>query len=492
MIRFDRITKRYPGVVALDEVSFEVQRATCHALVGENGAGKSTLGKILAGIVRPDDGRILLDDKELILRSPADAKRHGIAIVHQELLFCEHLSVAENLFLAEMPTARGVLDGKAMIREAERALAAVGASFDPRETVGSLSISKQQLVQIAAALNQGARILVFDEPTSSLTSAETDRLLELIRNLVKDGVTCLYVSHRLEEIFAICQYITVLRDGKHIRTTPASETSQDEVVHAMIGRELEEDIHRAPDPPTDQPFVQVEGLTRPGLFEDVSFEIRRGEILGLAGLVGSGRSEVAETLFGLHGEARGTVRLGGRTVTPRTPAQALANGIGLIPEDRKRHGLVLTMSVAENVSLPILRRLSPWGVVRTREETALTRDFIERLRIRTPSEHTVVAHLSGGNQQKVVLAKWLAANCDFLLIDEPTRGVDVGAKAEIHELIRSLAREGKAILLISSDMPELFALCHRLLVLREGRAVGELPRSAFSPAPLLRLMTGLA
>jgi ABC-type sugar transport system ATPase subunit len=309
--------------------------------------------------------------------------------------------------------------------------------------------------------------------------------------LVANGVTCLYVSHRLEEVFATCDHITVLRDGKQIQTTRADETNPDEVVRAMIGRELEEDIQRPPHSPQEEVLVEVSNLTSAPRFRGISFQIRRGEILGLAGLVGSGRTEVAEALFGLDPAARGGLTLAGRPLKIRHPAEALANRMGLVPEDRKRHGLVLALSVAANITLPILGSLSRFGVLRSRQEEELARGFIERLRIRTPSGHTTVASLSGGNQQKVVLAKWLAANCDFLMIDEPTRGVDVGAKAEIHGLIRGLAAEGKAILLISSDMPELFALCHRLLVLREGRLAGELARDAFDAEHALRLMTGL-
>lgn len=490
-IVFENISKSYPGVKALDDVSFSVAAGTCHGLVGENGAGKSTLGKVLAGIVKADAGRVLVNENPMHLASPAHALDQGIGIVHQELLFCEDLSVAENVCLSELPGRFGLVDWREMRRIAQERLDAVGAPVNPDVRVKDLSISKQQLVQVAASLGRGARVLVFDEPTSSLTPAETRTLLSLVRRLVADGVTCIYISHRLEEVFEVCDHVTVLRDGRVVLSAPITDVTRDDVVRAMIGRELEEDSRRPLPVPKGNIAVEVESLSRPGKFRDVSFSIAEGEILGLAGLVGSGRTEIAEALFGLHKAVTGALRLRGADVPFRGPGHALRRGVGLVPEDRKRHGLILTMNVAENITLPSLHRLTTMGVVRSSEERALARQYASLLRIRAPSLDTTVATLSGGNQQKVVIAKWLAAQCDFLMIDEPTRGIDVGAKAEIHDLVRSLATEGKAILLISSDMPELFSLCHRIAVIKDGAVQGFLERDEFDEERILRMMAGV-
>ena len=503
-VAFESISKSYPGVQALDDVSFSVAAGSCHGLVGENGAGKSTLGKILAGIVRADAGRVLLNDVPVHLASPLDALSQGIGIVHQELLFCEDLSVAENVCLSELPGRFGLVDWREMYAITQERLAAVGAKVDPEARVGDLSISRQQLVQVAASLGRGARVLVFDEPTSSLTPSETRTLLALVRRLVADGVTCIYISHRLEEVFEVCSTVTVLRDGKVVQTapisrpqeggfgvSPISNVTHDDVVRWMIGRELQEDSRRSPPMPKESTVVEVRALSSEGKFRDVSFTIAEGEILGLAGLVGSGRTEIAEALFGLDKSVAGSLRFRGEDVPFRGPGYALRRGIGLVPEDRKRHGLVLTMNVAENISLPSLHRLATLGVLRSSEERALAKRYADLLRIRAPGIETNVATLSGGNQQKVVIAKWLAAQCDFLIIDEPTRGVDVGAKAEIHDLVRGLASEGKAILLISSDMPELFTLCRRIAVIKDGAVQGFLSREEFDEERLLRMMAGV-
>jgi ABC-type sugar transport system ATPase subunit len=488
---FENVSKRYPGVRALDDVSFSVEAGSCHGLVGENGAGKSTLGKILAGIVKADAGRVLLNGSPVHFASPADALRQGIGIVHQELLFCEDLTVAENVCLSDLPGRFGLVDWREMRRIAAERLAAVGAKVDPGVRVGDLSISKQQLVQIAASLGRGARVLVFDEPTSSLTPSETRTLLALIRRLVADGVTCIYISHRLGEVFDVCSAVTVLRDGKVVQTVRAEQARPDDVVRWMIGRELEEDIRKAPIEPKESILVEVRSLSSPGKFSDVSFSIAEGEILGFAGLVGSGRTEIARALFGIDRTVTGSLLLRGERVPFRGPGHALRRGIGLVPEDRKRHGLVLTMNIAENITLPSLHRLTTLGVVRASEERALAQKYVDLLRIRAPGIETNVATLSGGNQQKVVIAKWLAAQCDFLIVDEPTRGVDVGAKAEIHDLIRDLAAKGKAILLISSEMPELFALCNRIAVIKDGSVQGFLSREEFDEERLLRMMAGV-
>jgi ABC-type sugar transport system ATPase subunit len=483
------LSKSFPGVQALKGVSLDVRAGSCHALVGENGAGKSTLGKVLAGLVQPDEGEILYEGRPVHFRSPREALAHGIGMVHQELLFCENLSVAENLNLGALPAKGPFVDAREMHRRAAEWLAAIGASLDTRQKLGELPIGKQQLVQIAGAIGRGARVLIFDEPTSSLSRAETERLYALVRRLRADaGVTCLYVSHRLEEIFELCDRVTVLRDGEVVGTEEIGDLNRDDLVRMMIGRELGQIA-----PPKANPghvLLEVDGLTSSGKFHDVSFRLCEGEILGFAGLVGSGRTEVAEALFGLDPRAVGRIWVEGTSVIPQSPAHAKRLGLGLVPEDRKRHGLVLAMCARENVSLPSLQSLSRLGWVRSRAERQVVRKYFESMRVRAPHQDTPTLALSGGNQQKLVLAKWLATDCNVLLVDEPTRGVDVGAKTEIHQLIQDLAAEGKGILLISSDLPELLAMATRILVFREGGLVGEVAHAAATEESLMRLMAG--
>ena len=378
-----------------------------------------------------------------------------------------------------------------MEARARAMLADIAPEIDVRALVAGLTVSQQQMVQIAAAVGQGARVIVFDEPTSSLTRHETERLYALIRGLLAQGVTCLYVSHRMEEIYDLCDTITVLRDGRHVLTRAARELPEKDLVQAMIGRPLEEYFPAHLEAPPGEERLRVEGLSSPGRFRDVSFTLRAGEIVGLAGLVGSGRSELAQALFGLDPRATGRVILGGVPLPLGDPRLALERGLGYVPEDRKKQGLVLGLSVLENTTLPILKRLARLTFVDQAAERALAREQGDRLRVKAPSLDAVVAGLSGGNQQKVVLAKWLAARCRVLLLDEPTRGVDVGAKAEIHGLVDALAAEGNAVLLISSELPEILRLSTRVLVLREGRLVGELPRAEVTQEGLLRLMAGL-
>ena len=491
MYRVDRITKRFPGVVALDDVSFEIARGSCHALCGENGAGKSTLGKIIAGIYEPDDGRIVIDGRPVRFGGPTDALAAGVAIVHQELAFCDNLSVAENLCLGTLPSAFGLLAKREMRQRADAMLAPIGAAIDVRAPVGELTIGQQQMLQIAAAMGQGARLIVFDEPTSSLSQHEAERLYALIGELKERGVTCIYVSHRLEEVFRLCGTITVLRDGRHVATVPSSSVTRASLVEMMIGRRLEEYFPGHVNAAPGEELLRVENLTSPAGFSGVSFSVRAGEVVGFAGLVGAGRSEVAQAIFGLDGAATGQISVRGRPVRVDSAARAIALGIGLVPEDRKRQGLVLSMNVLDNATLSILRRLARFGFITGAAERQTAQPFFERLRLKTPRLDTLAAALSGGNQQKIVLTKWLAARCPVLILDEPTRGVDVGAKAEIHALVDELAAAGNAIVLISSEMPEVLNLSTRILVFRAGRIVGELSRADASQDALMRLMAGV-
>lgn len=490
-VRFEGITKRFPGVVALNGVSFEVEAGCCHAVCGENGAGKSTLGKILAGIQRPDAGRLLLDGREVSFASPREALDAGVAMVHQELAFCENLTVAENLCLGQLPARWAFVTRPALRQRAGEMLSAIGASIDPERRMETLSVAEQQLVQIAAAVGRGARVIIFDEPTSSLSEGEAGQLYALLARLGERGVTVLYVSHRMQEIFRLCGSVTVLRDGQHVSTQPIASLDESALVRMMIGRHVEqyfpEHVHAAP----GEELLRVEGLSRPGRFHDVSFSLRAGEVLGFAGLVGAGRSEIAQAIFGLDPLATGSVFVRGRRVQIRNPRDAMALGMGFVPEDRKRQGLVLPMRARENTTLPTLSSLARFGWVRRSAEREVAQTYINRLRVRTHSMDAATAGLSGGNQQKLVLAKWLAAKSNILLLDEPTRGVDVGAKAEIHAWIDRLASEGAAVLLISSELPELLNLSTRMLVLRAGRVVGEVTRERATQDGLLRLMAGL-
>ncbi len=490
-LEFHGIEKSFPGVRALEDVSFGVGKGTCHALMGENGAGKSTLGKILAGVQTADGGRMVLDGREIAPRNPMEAREAGIAMVHQELAFCPNLSVAENLCLGALPSAMGWLGRRRMRERAVSMLREVGADLDPDAPVGALSTGHEQLVQIAAAVGTGARVIVMDEPTSSLSVSEGENLFRLVGSLKERGITVLYVSHRMEEIFRLCDAITVLRDGRHVATQAARDVGAGGLVRQMVGRDVTflQPGHVARD--LGEEVLRVRGLCSPGKFRDVSFSLRRGEIVGMAGLVGAGRSEVATALFGLDPHATGEVAVHGRPLRLGRPWEAMAAGMGLLPEDRKRQGLVLAMNCRENTSLAVLDRMARAGFVDGRRERGLAGGYIRRLNVRTPGMESGVAGLSGGNQQKIALAKWLARDCSVLIVDEPTRGVDVGAKAEIHGLLDELACRGLAILLISSELPEVMKLGRRVLVMRGGRIVAEVPREGLGAGHLMRCMAGV-
>ena len=491
-LEFDRITKGFPGVLALDRVTFGVEQGECHALIGENGAGKSTLGKILAGVYTADAGAIRIGGEEVHPKDPLAARRLGIAIVHQELAFCPNLSVAENLCLGDPPRRWGLLQRKELHRRARAMLEEIEAEIDETLPIGQLSTGQEQMVQIAAALGVSARIIVMDEPTSSLSVQESEHLFELIERLKLRGITILYVSHRMEEIFRLCDRITVLRDGCHIATEAKTATTPERVIHQMIGREVKTSTPRHLERELGEEVLRVEDLSSPGKFRDIHFTIREGEVLGLAGLVGAGRSEVAQAIFGLDHSATGKILFRGEPLHPGDLKTALNRGIGYLPEDRKRQGLVLTMNCRENGSLSALPLLSSAGFVRKGHERALVARYIDQLRVKTPGLEAPISGLSGGNQQKIALAKWLARHCKLLIVDEPTRGVDVGAKAEIHRLLDELACEGVALLVISSELPEIMGLARRIIVLREGAQMGELTRDELSQPALMRLMAGLS
>ena len=489
-IRLCNVTKRFPGMVALRNVSFDVAAGACHAICGENGAGKSTLGRILAGLHQPDDGVVEIDGASVRFASPRDALAAGVAMVHQELAFCDNLTVGDNLCLRSLPHRFGHIRQGALRARALELLEATGAQIDPDRPMASLSVAEQQVVQIAAAVGEGARIIIFDEPTSSLGEAETQRLYALMSALRARGVTQLFVSHRMHEIFSLCDTVTVLRDGEHVDTRATRELSESTLVRMMIGRELPEYFATHAATPRGDEWLRVDGLTSPGRFRDVSFAVHAGEVVGLAGLVGAGRSEIARAIFGLDPLATGQLRVHGRPVSIRHPRDAMGHGIGFVPEDRKRQGLVLGMRARENATLPSLSRFARAGWVSRHAERTAVRASFARVSLHAGTE-AAVASLSGGNQQKVVLSKWLTVASDLLILDEPTRGVDVSAKAELHAWIDQRAAEGAAVLLISSDLPELLTLSSRILVLRDGRLRGEMSREDATQDSLLRLMAGL-
>lgn len=488
------ICKSFPGVKALDDVRLAVRRGRLHALLGENGAGKSTLINILAGVFPPDAGEVLLDGQPVTFRNPRHAREAGIAIIFQELNLVPDLSVAQNMFLGREPLTRaGLVDDARMNREAAFWLRRLRLAIDPRTPVGRLRVGQQQVVEIAKALSLNARVIIMDEPTSAITEQEVAVLFELIGQLKQDGVAIIYITHKFDELPAIADDLTVLRDGRFIDSRPVPEISRDEIVRLMVGRRLSDLYSRSQAEPRGE-LLRVEGLslvhrTRASEFivRDVSFELQRGEVLGCFGLMGAGRTELLETLFGLHpNRARGRVYLAGRPVWFDSPRQAIDAGLVLAPEDRKREGLVLSLSVAANTSLACLDQTERLGFLNASRESDLAGRYVSRLRIKTPSIHRIARFLSGGNQQKVVLAKWLATQPEVLLLDEPTRGIDIAAKREIYELMDELVAAGLGVVLVSSELPEVLAVADRIMVMCEGRKTAEFARPDATEEKLMK------
>lgn len=492
VIRMNAIEKRFPGVHALRAARFDLMAGEVHALMGENGAGKSTLMKILSGIYAPDSGSIWVNGEEVRIAGPRAAQALGIGIIHQELALMPDLTVAQNIFIGREPRSRwGVLDEAQLNRDAEAIFAAMKVPLDPRAEVRSLTIAKQQMVEIAKALSFRSRILIMDEPTAALNDAETEELFAIIRQLKSEGVALVYISHKMDEIRRISDRVTVMRDGAYVGTVAAAETPIETIISMMVGRELDQSAAEIPDLSSAPVALAVNGLRRGRMVRDVSFDLRKGEILGFAGLMGAGRTEVARVIFGADPREAGDIKVHGRLRSIRSPRDAVAAGIGYLSEDRKHFGLALGIDVRGNIALTSLERFSD-RFLRV-DEPALARvaaDYIASLAIRTPSDRQEVRLLSGGNQQKVVIAKWLLRDCDILIFDEPTRGIDVGAKAEIYRLLQSLAAAGKAIIVISSELPEVLRLSHRIAVMCEGRLTGILPGGpATSQQEIMRLAT---
>jgi ABC-type sugar transport system ATPase subunit len=489
MIELRNISKHFGGVRALTDVSLRIDRGHVHGLMGENGAGKSTLGKVLSGIHTPDTGEILLDGKPHRFRSPADALAAGVGMVHQELAFCPDLSVAENLCMGHYPRRRGLVDRAAMRMRASQLLQEIGLSIDVDRPMRDLSTAQEQGVQIAAAVGTNARVIVFDEPTASLSARESEALFELIGKLKARGITLIYVSHRMPEVLALCDTISVLRDGAYVGELSRGQATHEKLVEMMTGRVINMDRTggtRSPGPVR----LAVRGLCSPGKFSDISFDVRAGEIVGVAGLVGAGRSEVACAIFGLDARVSGKVLVDDKPLKLGSVTRSIGAGISLVPEDRKRQGLVLSMSVRHNTTLASLDLISTGPILNLARDECTASDMVTRLGTKTASIDTPVRQLSGGNQQKVVIGKWLARSGVVLIVDEPTRGVDIGAKQVIHQLLDRLARQGTAILMISSELPELLASADRILVMREGRLLTDVPSANADEQILLRLMVG--
>ena len=497
-LKVEEVSKRFGVVRALDRVSLDVERGEILALVGENGAGKSTLTRIIGGAESADSGRVELEGFPQATSSPVAALAAGISIVYQHLNLSAELTVAGNLFLGREPRRglRGVDDG-AMNAAAAVWLERLGAGFPPEALVADLSPSERQLAEIARGLSHDPKLLILDEPTAALAAHSADRLFDLLRELAAEGLSVIYITHELAHVFELADRVTVLKDGQETLTKPIAATDRDEVIQAMVGRAVGNLFppRRQPLQPGSAPALEVRDLTLPGYFEEISLALAPGEVLGIGGLIGSSRSRLAKAIFGVSpersmGPLRGEILVGGEPFTPSGPRAAVRRGIGFVPEDRKTAGLVLSATVAENIALPQLERLATAGVIRRGAEERIAAEQVEALRIKTPSLGADVGDLSGGNQQKVVLAKWLARGCEVLILDEPTPGVDVGAKAEIYALIRGLSEAGTAVLLISSDLPELIGLSDRVVVMSRGRLAAELDRESASEESVMRAAFG--
>ena len=487
-VEFHGVSKTFPGVRALEDVSFAVRRGEARALIGENGAGKSTLLKVLSGVHPPDAGSVVLDGCERVFCSTAEALDAGVAVIHQELQLVPEMSVAENLYLGHLPSRLGVVDRLRLHEAARRDLERLGEDIDPAIRVGRLPIAQRQMVEIAKALTRGARVLALDEPTSSLSAREVDRLFATVAELKRNGCAVLYVSHRMDELFRVCDSATVLRDGRHVETFLSLEgVSHDLLVNRMVGRDIEDVFDYRPSTQKET-AMEVVGVEGPGLSRPASFTVAKGEVVGLFGLIGAGRSELLRLVFGAEPMQAGVVKVGDRQVQISSPHDSIRSGVAFCPEDRKKDGIVPTASVLENLNLVARGRTARLGfVVDDAWEKRNAQDQIERLGIRTPSVTQKIVNLSGGNQQKTILARWLSEDVNVLLLDEPTRGVDVGAKSEIYAIIRDLADRGVGVVLASSDLPEALGVADRLLVMREGAIVASIARGEAGEEDVLRL-----
>ncbi|MEZ4642655.1 MAG: sugar ABC transporter ATP-binding protein [Chloroflexota bacterium] len=485
------ISKSFGGVHALNHVQMEVYAGEVHALLGENGAGKSTLIKTMTGVYQPDSGEIYLHGELIRFAGPRDAQQHGIGAIYQEPSLFPDLDIAENIMAGRQPMRNGRIDWRSMHREARNVLQQLGVGLDPRIKARNLSVAQQQTVEIARALSLNAKLLIMDEPTSSLTLTEVEELFRIIRQLRDTGTAIIFISHRLEELFAVADRVTILRDGQYVGTREMSGVQTEDLIQMMVGRQIDE-LFPKQEAAIGETLLEVADLTVSGKFENVTFSLRAGEILGLAGLIGAGRTDVARSLFGIQPAQSGTIKVNGHAVTIRSPQQAMELGLGFVPEDRQHHGLVLPMSIADNITLPILPRYATAGWVREQETKRVAAAAAKKLEVKSAGITQKAKELSGGNQQKVVLAKWLETGPRILILDEPTRGIDVGTKAAVHQLMSDLASQGVAILMISSELPEILGMSDRILVMREGHITGEFMRAEATQEKLMAAATASA
>ena len=488
LLSAEGVRKAFPGVVALDDVQFRLRRGTVHALMGENGAGKSTLMKILAGIYTPDEGEVLLKGQKIRLQSPLDALENGIAMIHQELNLMPFMTVAENIWIRREPKNRfGFVDHAEMRRLTADLFTRLNIAIDPETQVRDLSVANRQMVEIAKAVSYESDVLIMDEPTSALTEREVAHLFEIIRDLRSQGIGIVYITHKMSELFETADEFSVFRDGKYIGTHASTDVTRDDIIRMMVGREITQMFPKE-EVPIGDVVLSVKNLNLKGVFHDVSFEVRAGEILGVAGLVGSGRSNVAETIFGVTPASSGTIEINGKPVTIDSPTTAIRNRMAFLTEDRKDTGCLLILDVLENMQIAVLQdRFVKNGFVAEREVTAVCEEMSRKLRVKTPTLGERVENLSGGNQQKVLIGRWLLTNPRILILDEPTRGIDVGAKAEIHRFVTELARDGVAVIMISSEMPEVLGMSDRIMVMHEGRVTGFLDRAEATQVKVMEL-----
>ena len=491
-LEMKNISKAYPGVKALENVDFDLKKGEVHALVGENGAGKSTLMKILSGFHKKDSGEIHINGKAIDINNPRAAISRGISTIYQDIIAVPYISVAENILMGDRPRNKfGIIRWKELDRKVKKLLKELSIELDTNQTVSNLSTAQQQLVEIVKALSIDSKIIIMDEPTAPLTEDEKNILFAIINSIRKKGVSVIYISHRMEEIFEIADRVTVLRDGKKIVTRPVQATSHDEIIKYMIGREIDEMFTHKKAAVADRVIMKINNFAKARYFKDIDFELHEGEILGFAGLVGAGRSELMKAIFGILNKDSGEVYLNGKKVEIRSPKKAIRLGIGLVPEDRKIEGLILDLPVDQNISIADLKNVSKFGILMSRTESRLANGFVKSLAIKCYRLSQKVMNLSGGNQQKVIIARWLALNPKILILDEPTKGIDVGSKAEIHRLIMDIAQRGTSVILISSEMTEILKMSNRIIIMKEGSIVNEVSGKDANEEIILRNMTGI-
>lgn len=483
------ITKQFPGTKALDHVQMQVRKGEVHALCGENGAGKSTLMNIIGGVFPPTEGQIFFEGKEIFLKSPKEAQDIGIGFVHQELSLCPHLTAAENIYIGRLPHHRDRIDFKTLFSDSDQILSRFGANFSSRTLVSDLNVSEQQIIEIAKAVSLNCKFLILDEPTSSLTERETRKLFEIIKDLREQGISILYISHRMPEIFAVCDKVTVFKDGTYVVSMETKETTADDIINAMVGRKIQ-NMYPPKSSKIDGEILKVEGLSSKGVFEDVSFSLHKGEILGFAGLVGAGRSEIMRAMCGIDPKSSGEVTLNGQKKNFKNYRDAVNEGVCYLTEDRKTQGLFLGMSIKNNMSSADLKKVSKGLFIDDKKETELADTYVNKLNIKIPGVDYPISSLSGGNQQKCLIGKWLSIHPKVIIMDEPTRGIDVGAKAEIHKLLRELAEQGIGVIVVSSELPEVMGVSDRIIVIHEGHLAGIVDCQWATEENIMKLASG--